>query len=137
MYDQLLEDIAQISGLREVNPYIKIAVGIGSLVLILLSTSFIAPLFFAISLTAVVLLLARIDPRLYAGLFLLPLWFAGVSVTAIVLISGGNDIFWSIQPFSWLTLSVTRESLNQGIFIFSRVLGSMAALCFIDRKSVV
>ena len=131
MYEQLLEDIAQTSGLREVNPYIKIAVGIGSLGLCLISTSYIAPLFFAISLSAAVLILARIDPRLYAGLFFLPFWFAGVSVTAIVLISGGNEIFWSVQPFSWLTLSVTRESLNQGIFIFSRVLGGMAALCFI------
>ncbi len=87
MYEQLLEDIAQTSGLREVSPSIKIAVGIGSLVLCLLSTSYIAPLFFAISLSAAVLILARIDPRLYAGLFSLPFWFAGVSVAAIVMIS--------------------------------------------------
>ena len=51
MFEELLEDIAQKNGLREVNTYLKLAVGLGAILLCLLSTSYIPPLFIALLLT--------------------------------------------------------------------------------------
>ena len=131
MFEELLEDIAQKNGLREVNTNLKLATGLGAILLCLLSTSYIAPLFIALVLTCAILFLARVDAKTYAGLFIVPLWFAIMSVAGIILITGGEDVFWNWDILPSFSLSVTRESINQGIFVFCRVLGGMSAMCFI------
>jgi cobalt/nickel transport system permease protein len=132
MFEELLEDIAQKNGLREVNTNLKLATGLGAILLCLLSTSYIPPLFIALVLTGAILFLARVDAKTYAELFIVPLWFAIMSVAGIILISGGHDIFWKWDILPLFSLSITRESINQGIFVFCRVLGGMSALCFIS-----
>jgi cobalt/nickel transport system permease protein len=131
MYDELLEDIAQTNGLREVNTYLKLAAGLGGILLVLLSASYVAPLTIALMFTAAILILARIDGRTYAKLFVVPFWFAVMSVAVIILLSGGSTVYWSWSPASWLSFSITAESINQGIFVFCRVIGGMSALIFI------
>ena len=54
-----------------------------------------------------------------------------MSVLVIILLSGGSEVYWSWNPFSWLSLSISSESLNEGIFVFCRVIGGMSALIFI------
>ena len=76
MFDELLEDIAQKNGLREVNTYLKLIAGLGAILLCLFSTRYIPPLFIAVVLTGAILFLARVDAKVYAELFILPLWFA-------------------------------------------------------------
>ena len=131
MFEELLEDIAQTSGLRQVNTYLKLGTGIGAIILCLLSTSYIAPLFIALILTCGILFLARVDVKTYAELFIHPFWFAIMSVSGIVLVFGGATVFWSWNPLPWFSLSITRESINQGFFVFCRVIGGMSAMCFI------
>ena len=131
MIEDFLEDIAQKNGIRQVNTYLKLATGTGAILLCLLSTSYIAPLFIAALLTFAILFLARVGAKTYAGLFIHPVWFALVSVAGIVLIYGGSTPFWSWDPFPWFSLSITRESINQGFFVFSRIVGGMSAVCFI------
>lgn len=131
MYEELLEDIAQTNGLREVNTYTKLAAGLGGILLCLLSATCVAPLFIAIALSLALLILARIDVKTYVKIFVAPVIFAVFSVSVIILLAGGETVFWSWQPLSWLSLSFTREGINEGIFIFSRVLGGTSALLFI------
>ena len=131
MFEEFLEDIAQKNGLRGVSVYIKLSAGLGGIILCLLSTSYFAPLCIALILSYAVLVLAGVDAKNYAGLFMVPVWFACLSVGVIIFIYGGNDIFlrWNILP--WLSLSVTRESINQGFFVFCRVIGGTSAMFFI------
>ena len=131
MFEELLEDIAQKNGLREINTYLKLAAGLGAILLCLLSTSYLAPLFIAIVLTGAILFLAQVDAKTYAELFIVPFWFAVMSVAGIILIYGGQDVLWSWDLLPSFTLSVTRESINQGIFVFCRVIGGMSAMIFI------
>ena len=63
MFEELLEDIAQKNGLREVNTYLKLATGLGAIILCLLSTSYLPPLVIALVLTGSILLLARVDAK--------------------------------------------------------------------------
>ena len=123
MFEELLEDIAQKNGIREVNTMLKLAAGLGAILLCLLSASYVPPLFIALILTGAILFLARVNAKIYAELFILPLWFAIMSVAGIILISGGQDIFWKWDILSSFSLSVTRESINQGVFVFCRVSG--------------
>jgi cobalt/nickel transport system permease protein len=132
MFEELLEDIAQKNGLREVNTYLKLITGLGAILLCLISTSYIPPLFIALVLTGAILFLARVDVKTYAELFIVPLWFAVMSVAGIILISGGQDIFWRWDILPSFSLSITRESINQGVFVFCRVIGGMSAMCFIS-----
>jgi len=131
MFEEFLEEIAQENALREVNTSLKLAAGLGALLLSLLSIGYVAPLFIAVVLSGAILLLARIDPYTYAELFATPLSFAGLSVVAILLLSGGTGALWSWQPLPWLALSVTPGSINQGVYAFCRVLGGTSALLFI------
>ena len=131
MFEEFQEEIAQTNALREVNTYLKLAAGLGALLLSLVSTGYVSPLFIAIVMSGAILVLARIDPYTYAELYVAPVSFAGLSVIAIVLISGGSDPFWSWQPLPWLSLSITAESINQGLFILCRTLAGISALLFI------
>jgi len=131
MYEEFLEDIAQKNGLREVNTYLKLTAGLGAILLCLLSKSYIPPLFIAIVLSGAILFLARIDARTYGELFIVPFSFAVMSVAVIVLLSGGGEVYWSWNPLPWFSLSITSESINEGFFVFCRVIGGMSALIFI------
>jgi cobalt/nickel transport system permease protein len=131
MFEEILEDISQRNGLREVNTYLKLLAGFGAIILCLLSTSYIPPLFIAFILTLSIVFMARVNAKTYAELFIFPLWFAIMSVTGIILIYGGTDIFWRWDILQGLSVSVTRESLNKGIFVFCRVIGGMSAMIFI------
>jgi cobalt/nickel transport system permease protein len=132
MFEELLEDIAQKNGLRETNTYLKLAAGLGAILLCLLSSSYLPPLFIAVVLSCAILFLARVNAWTYAELFVFPLWFAGMSAAGIILISGGNGVFWQWTILPDFSFSITRDSLNLGIFVFSRVVGGMSALCFIS-----
>jgi cobalt/nickel transport system permease protein len=131
VYEELLENIAQGNGLREVNTSLKLAAALGALLLCLASTGYLAPLAIAVILSLAILLLARVDARTYAGLFIGPFLFALMSVSVIILLSGGPDPYWSWTPLPWLSFSITPESINEGIFILCRVIGGMSALIFI------
>ncbi len=66
MFDELLEDIAQRNGLREVNTSIKLAAGIGGILLCLLSSSYFTPLCIALLLACAILFLAGVDAKTYS-----------------------------------------------------------------------
>lgn len=132
MFEELLENIAQNNGLREVNTYIKLAAGSGAIVLCLLATGYAAPLVIALILACAILFLAKVDAKTYAELFFTPLSFALVSAVVIVLISGGETSYWNWSPVPSFSLSISRESINYGIFILCRVIGCISALCFIS-----
>ncbi len=131
MFEELLEDIAQKNGLSEVHPSLKLITGLGAIVLCLFSSGFIPPLIIAFVLALAILVLARVGLRIYAELFLVPVWFALMGVAGIILISGGQDVYWQLDLLLGFALSVTRESVNQGIYVFCRVIGGMSALFFI------
>jgi cobalt/nickel transport system permease protein len=132
MFEELLEDIAQNNGIREVNTYLKLTTGIGAILLCLISPGFLPPLFIVAVLSGAIILLARVDARTYGELFVLPLWFAFMSIAGIILITGGTDVFWRWDLMPGFSLSITRQSINQGVLVFCRILGGMSALCFIS-----
>ncbi|MBN1166727.1 MAG: cobalt ECF transporter T component CbiQ [Methanospirillaceae archaeon] len=132
MYFELLENIAQNNGMRDISPYTKLLLGLGCILIVITSPGYIVPLFIAITLSVCILGIGKIPVRLYLTLLSIPLGFAIASVIVIVLVTGGGMTVFSLQVTNWLSLSVTVESLNEGFFVFCRIFGGMCALFFIS-----
>ena len=76
MYYELLEDIAQESRIRDVNPAVKLVLGLGCILICISSTGFLTPLLIAVSISLVTIFIGGINPRFYLKLLLIPLGFA-------------------------------------------------------------
>jgi len=127
-----LEEAAQKNALLTVHPYPKLILGIGCILLTLFSPNFIVPVILAISLSAITIQLAKINPLFYASLLCIPLTFAILSVLVIMFLTGGGEILWSYSIFSIFPISLTTESIQKGLLVFFRVIGGMCALFFIS-----
>lgn len=132
MYFELLEDIAQESKLRDVNPAVKLILGLGCILICISSDGFLTPLAIALSISLVTIVLGGINPRFYLKLLLIPLGFAIFSVLVIIFIRNSGDVIFSYDLFGLLTLTVTKGSVNEGVLVFSRVFGGMCSLFFIS-----
>ncbi len=128
---RLLEDFAQDNGLRHVNPALKIALGLASILLCISSPGPIAPLLIAITLSAVTIGLARIPPKYYARLLLIPVSFAATSILVILFITGGGEVLVSI-PIAGLDPTITAGGVNLAVLLAARVFGGMCSLFFIS-----
>ncbi|MDN7025152.1 cobalt ECF transporter T component CbiQ [Methanoculleus sp. FWC-SCC1] len=128
---RLLEDFAQENALRDVNPGVKILLGLASILLCISSPGPVTPLFIAVSLSAATVGLARIPPRFYARLLLVPASFAVMSIAVILFLTGGGAVLVSI-PLPIFTLTVTTGGANLAFLLVARVLGGMCSLFFIS-----
>ncbi len=128
MHD-LLDDYAHSNALRNVNPRLKLLIGLASILICTFSVSPLAPATIAISMSMVIVLIAKIPARLYLRLLLLPLSFALFSSAAILFLQGGEPLL-SVNVFG-LDIAAGREGANLAILLLSRTLGGTSALFFI------
>ncbi|RXE57182.1 cobalt ABC transporter permease [Methanoculleus taiwanensis] len=128
---RLLEDFAQENGLRDVNPSLKILLGLGSILLCVSSPGPATPLLIAASLSAVTIGLARIPLRCYARLLMVPASFAVMSIAVILFLTGGGAVLVEI-PLPGFALTVTTGGANLSLLLAARVLGGMCSLFFIS-----
>lgn len=132
MLEHLLDEQAQTNAISQINPVTKLILGVGSLILALITPSPIIPVISAITLSSVIILIAKIPLRLYLRILLIPAGFTLISVSAIILLTGGDTIFWHASITPWLSFSISQEGIRQGIFILSRVLGCTISLLLIS-----
>jgi cobalt/nickel transport system permease protein len=128
MHD-LLDDYAYKNALRNVNPKLKLSLGLASILICTFSTSPIAPLIVAVVLSAAAIFLAKIPARFYLKLLAVPLTFVLFSCLAVIFLQGGE----ALLSFSILgiNLEVSREGLSLALLLLARTLGGMCALFFI------
>jgi cobalt/nickel transport system permease protein len=127
MYE-MLEDFAQTNGLRQINPWLKLFLGLSSILLCVSSPGPFAPILVAVLLSAAILLLARIPAGVYARLLLIPVAFTLMSVVVILFITGGGTVLFEVPG---LPLAVTTGGVNLAILLLARVAGGMCSLFFI------
>ncbi len=127
MYETL-EDYARTNGLKEISPGLKLFVGLSSILLSVSSPGPLAPLLVAASMSAAILLLARIPPRAYARLLLVPVSFAMMSIAVVLFITESGTVLFDIPG---LPLAVTAGGANLAVLLVARVAGGMCSLYFI------
>jgi len=126
----LLDDYAQCNALKEVSPRVKLLVGLGSILLCISSTSPLAPLFIAITMSLIIVGLAKIPARFYASLLLIPLSFALLSSAVVAFIHGSEAPIYSMNVLGY-SLAIRADGANLALLLIARTLGGMCSLFFI------
>ncbi len=128
MHD-LLDDYAHSNALRDVNPRLKLLFGLGSILVCVFSTSPLAPLVVAATMSAATIILAKIPARFYFKLLAVPLVFVLFSSAAVIFLQGG-DVLFTFNIFG-MNLEISRDGLNLALLLLARTLGGMCSLFFI------
>lgn len=128
MHD-LLDDYAHANALRDVNPRLKLALGLGSILVCVFSTSPLAPFLVAAAMGAAAIILAKIPARFYFRLLAVPLVFALFSCAAVIFIQGGDAVF--ALNILGIKLEIGKEGLNLALLLLARTIGGMSSLFFI------
>ena len=125
---EVLEDFAQENGLRQVSPALKLLIGLASILLCISSPGPVAPLLVAASMSASILILAKIPARFYARILLIPVSFAVMSIAVVLFITGSGTVLFEVPG---LPLAVTADGANLAVLLLARVFGGMCSLFFI------
>ena len=126
----LLDDYALDNGLRDASPRLKLFLGLSSMLISVSSSSPLAPLFVALTLSLATVLLARIPGRIYFHLLLLPLSFALLSAAVVAFMHGDGRTLFHL-PILGLDLAVKEEGASLALLLLARTFGGMCSLYFI------
>jgi len=126
----LLDDYAIGNALRETSARLKLFLGLGAILLSVSSTTPIAPLFVAITMSLITVMLAKIPGRIYSRLLLVPLSFALLSAGVVAFMHGSGQTLFSVQLFG-LNLAIREEGANLAVLLIARTFGGMCSLYFI------
>lgn len=128
--EENLDYYAQSNALRDVNCYLKLALGMGAIFICVASPAPIAPLFIIITLSAITLAFAKIPVRVYVELLHIPVIFAFSSVIVILFLSGGGGPIFTFTVAN-VPLTITTGSANLASLVLVRTFGGMCGLFFI------
>ena len=126
----LLDDYAIGNALRETSARLKLFLGLGAILLCVSSTTPIAPLFVAITMSLATLILAKIPGRIYVRLLLVPLSFALLSAAVVAFMHGSGQTLFSVE-LNGLNLAIRDEGANLAALLITRTFGGMCSLFFI------
>jgi cobalt/nickel transport system permease protein len=130
MMEEYLDGYAQANALREVDSRLKLLLGVGAILISLISSTPWAPLFIVASMAAITLFLARIPVRVYLSLLLIPVSFALFSVIVILFVTGGGTPLL-VFSVGGVQLEITSASANLSLLLLARTFGGMCSLFFI------
>jgi cobalt/nickel transport system permease protein len=126
----LLDDYAHGNALRETSARLKLFLGLGAILLCVSSTTPIAPIFVAITMSLITVMLAKIPGRIYSRLLLVPLSFALLSAGVVAFMHGSGQTLFPVQ-LNGLDLAVREEGANLAALLIARTFGGMCSLYFI------
>jgi cobalt/nickel transport system permease protein len=137
MFEELLDDVAQNSTFRHIHPGTKVLLGLGSLIICLVSPTPVVPLISGIILSVVLLIPARVSPLVYGELLLAPGIFTAFSIIVLLFMLGGEEVIWRFSPVSWINLTITEGAVRQSALVLFRVFGCTISLFFIALTTPV
>jgi len=129
MHD-LLDDYAQSNALRDIDPRLKLILGLGAIIFCVSSISPVAPLFVAVSMGLITVILAKIPSSFYSKLLLIPISFALLSAAVVAFMHGNGSPLFSVNIFGF-DLGMREDGANLALLLISRTLGGMCSLFFI------
>ncbi|WNY24758.1 cobalt ECF transporter T component CbiQ [Methanolapillus millepedarum] len=131
-----LDDIALLSPLRYKNTSLKLFLVIFGLLAGLFSNTPILPFFIAVCMIAATIIFGKVPVKFYFKLFLTLLGFALVSCIILAFFTHGDNsqVLWSIDIL-WWTFSITVDSLNQAVLVFSRTINGLACIFLLSMTT--
>ncbi len=130
MHPSILDDYALKSPLRHKNSRLKLAIVAAALLVGISSTSPVAPLFIALTMTFATIRLGEVPAGFYAKLLAPPLAFALFGTAVILLFFGSGP---EIISFSLLgqSLGATVEGAELSLLVLSRTVSGTSCLFFL------
>lgn len=126
----LLDDYAHGNALRETSARLKLLLGLCSILLCVSSPTPIAPLFVAVTMSLITVILAKIPWRIYSRLLLVPLSFALLSAGVVAFMHGSGPTLFSLELFGY-SPAIGGEGANLAALLMARTFGGMCSLFFI------
>ena len=126
----LLDDYALGNALRETSARLKLLLGLCSILLCVSSPTPIAPLFVAVTMSLITVILAKIPGRIYSRLLLVPLSFALLSAGVVAFMHGSGPTLFSLDLFGY-SPAIRVEGANLAALLMARTFGGMCSLFFI------
>ena len=128
--ENILDDYAHRSALRDVDTRLKLALGVGAILIGIFSATPLSPLIIGISMGVITVGIARTPLRVYVGLLAIPVSFAAMSGIVILFMTGGGEPLWTVTVLGF-SFTMTTESLNLAVLVTCRTFGGMSSLFFI------
>lgn len=130
-----LDTLAAHSGLRSVSPGLKTAFSVFVLLLCVGAADAVVGIAVAVSMAVLMWLLGRVSPGQIFQLLRIPMLFAVVSCTVILLeLSHGPSGIWQLQVGN-LWFCVTRQSLHRAVTLFFQAMGAVTCLYFLSSTT--
>lgn len=130
MHHALLDEYALNSPLRTRNNRLKLALVIAALLVGVSSTSPVAPIFIALSMSLATIRLGKVPARFYAELATAPLGFALFGVLIILLFFGSGPEVFSLNLLGH-RIGASAEGAELAVLVISRTLSGMCCLFFL------
>jgi len=128
--EENLDYYAQSNSLRDVNCYLKLVLGMGAIFICVASPAPLAPLFILFTLSAIILVIAKIPAGVFFDLLHIPAIFAVSSVIVILFLSGSGDTILTFTVAN-VPLTITTGSANLATLVLVRTFAGMCGLFFI------
>lgn len=127
-----IDTIAQNSKLNNVNPGLKIGVGILSLILCVLSEDWVFHIMIAVIMMITVIRYSHLKINNYIRLLLVPSLFILLSGIAILILFSPVKLGFLDIPFAGWYLSITVNSLSKTLIVIIRAYASITCLFMIS-----
>ncbi|KAF5079969.1 Cobalt transport protein CbiQ [anaerobic digester metagenome] len=128
MFENTLDNYAHSNGIRNVNTYFKVLFAIITMLVSLVSTSPIVPLFIFLFLTLLILFPAKIPYKFYLKFLFVPFIFAFITFVFMALFFGVGAPIYDMGIFN---IAVTVDGFNRGFLVFARIMGGFSCMAFI------
>jgi len=130
LHHALLDDYALNSPLRNKNNRLKLALVAAALLVGVSSTSPVAPLFIALSMSFAAIRLGKVPAKFYAELAIAPLGFALFGALIILFFFGTGPAIFSLELLGH-RIGASAEGADLAVLVVSRTLSGMCCLFFL------
>jgi cobalt/nickel transport system permease protein len=129
MISNTLDGFAHSNGIRHVNVYYKILFALLTLIVCLVSTSPIIPLFITFIMSFLIIFLAKIPFKFYIRFLSIPFIFGFITFIFMAIFFGVGELWFNLGIFN---LAVYKDGFDLGFLVFARIMGCFSCLAFLS-----
>lgn len=134
MFENNLDSYAHSNNLKNVNTYFKALFAILTMIVSLISTSPVIPLFITFSMSFLIIFKAKIPWKFYLKFLSIPFFFGFLTFIFMSIFFGVGVHIFELGVFN---LAVTLDGFNLGLLVFSRIMGGFTCLAFLTLTTPV
>jgi len=128
MFESTLDNYAHSNNLKNVDINFKVLFAILTMLMSLISTSPVIPLFITFLMSFLIIFKAKIPWKFYLKFLMVPFFFGFLTFIFMSIFFG---IGVRILELGIFNLAVTEDGFNLGLLIFSRIMGGFTCLAFL------